>query len=44
MGLSDEDALCSVRISVGKDNTDEEIETAASLIIQVVRELRESLS
>jgi cysteine desulfurase len=44
MGLSDEDALCSVRISVGKDNTDEEIETAASLIIQAVRELRESLS
>jgi cysteine desulfurase len=40
MGLSEADALSSLRISVGKDNTDEEMETAASLIIETVREIR----
>lgn len=40
MGLSDGDALSSVRLSVGKDNTIREIEDAAELIIQCVHELR----
>jgi len=44
MGLSDEEALSSVRISAGKDNTLEEIEKAVSLIIEAVRELRETSS
>jgi cysteine desulfurase len=40
MGLSDGEALSSVRLSVGKDNTEEEIKTAADLIITAVRALR----
>jgi cysteine desulfurase len=39
MGLSDEDALSSIRLSVGKDNTIREIEDAAEMIIQTVNEL-----
>lgn len=39
MGLSDEDALSSIRLSVGKDNTIREIEDAAEMIIQTVKEL-----
>jgi len=39
MGLSDTKALSSVRISTGKDNTVEEIEKAASEIIEAVSEL-----
>jgi cysteine desulfurase len=37
MGVADDDALSSVRLSVGKDNTLDEIETAASMIIRAVR-------
>ena len=40
MGLSDGEALSSVRLSVGKDNTEDEINTAADLIAGAVRELR----
>jgi cysteine desulfurase len=39
MGLSYEDALSSIRLSVGKDNTIREIEDAAEMIIQTVNEL-----
>lgn len=37
MGLSDEDALSSIRLSVGKDNTEKEIEIAAEMIINAVK-------
>jgi cysteine desulfurase len=40
MGLSDEEALSSVRLSVGQDNTENEIEEAAAIIAAAVRELR----
>ncbi|MEJ2683717.1 MAG: cysteine desulfurase family protein [Candidatus Sulfobium sp.] len=40
MGLSDEEALSSVRLSLGKDNTEEEIEEAVGIISAAVRELR----
>lgn len=39
MGLSDDDALSSIRLSVGKDNTINEIEEASEMIIQTVKEL-----
>jgi cysteine desulfurase len=39
MGLSDKDALSSIRLSVGKDNTIGEIKDAAEIIIQTVKEL-----
>lgn len=41
MGLSDEEALSSVRFSLGKDNTEEEIREAVGIISVAVRELRE---
>jgi cysteine desulfurase len=41
MGLSEEEALSSVRLSVGKDNTEEEIRTAASLIAAAAGALRQ---
>jgi cysteine desulfurase len=41
MGLSDEEALSSLRLSVGQDNTEEEIEEAARIIAAAVKELRE---
>ncbi|MEJ2696306.1 MAG: cysteine desulfurase family protein [Candidatus Sulfobium sp.] len=41
MGLSDEEALSSVRLSLGKGNTDEEIREAVGIISAAVRELRE---
>jgi cysteine desulfurase len=40
MGLTDEQALTSIRISVGKDNTEEEIGDAAVFIADAVREIR----
>jgi cysteine desulfurase len=40
MGLSDEEALSSLRLSVGQDNTEEEIEEASRIIIAAVQELR----
>jgi cysteine desulfurase len=40
MGLSDEEALSSVRLSIGKDNTEEEIREAVEIIADAVRELR----
>ncbi len=39
MGISDEDALASVRLSVGKDNTSQEIDEAAKIIIPSVKGL-----
>jgi cysteine desulfurase len=40
MGLSDSEALSSIRLSVGKDNTEDEIRKAAEIIINSVRDLR----
>jgi len=44
MGLTDKEALSSVRISIGKDNTEEEMEEAGDGIAAAVRELRVSPS
>jgi cysteine desulfurase len=40
MGLSDREALSSVRISIGKDNTEDEIQKAAEIILKAVSDLR----
>lgn len=40
MGLSDEEALSSVRLSVGKDNTEDEIKKAAETIVRTVSEFQ----
>jgi cysteine desulfurase len=40
MGLSDEEALSSIRLSVGKDNTEDEIKEAVQIIVSAVQELR----
>ncbi len=40
MGLLDEDALSSIRLSVGKDNTPDEIQSASEMIIECVKELK----
>lgn len=40
MGLSDTEALCSIRLSVGKDNTDEEIARASEIIAGSANHLR----
>ena len=40
MGLSDQEALSSIRLSIGKDNTEDEIHKAAELIINAVQYLR----
>jgi cysteine desulfurase len=41
MGLSDAEALCSIRLSVGKDNTEDEILKASSLIAAAADSLRQ---
>jgi cysteine desulfurase len=41
MGLSDDDAMSSLRISVGKDNTVEEIKEAVNLLASCVKSLAE---
>jgi cysteine desulfurase len=38
MGLSDEDALASLRISIGKDNTEEEIRIAAGILLETLHQ------
>lgn len=40
LGLSDEDALCSIRFSLGKDNTQEEIDLAVKRISELVVQFR----
>ncbi len=40
LGLSDEDALCSIRFSLGKDNTQEEIKVAVKRISELVAQFR----
>lgn len=42
MGLTDLEALSSTRLSVGKDNTEEEIQKASEIIISAVRDLRKN--
>lgn len=39
MGLSDAEALSSIRLSVGKDNTEEEIKKAVEIITNAVNEM-----
>jgi len=39
-GLSEEEAKSSVRISFGKDNTEEEIDRASALFVETVKKLR----
>ena len=41
IGLSDEEALSSVRITIGHDNTEEEIDKAAKIITSLVERIRE---
>lgn len=40
LGLSDEDALCSIRFSLGKDNTKAEIQVAVKRISELVTQFR----
>ena len=42
IGLSDTEALSSVRITIGHQNTEEEIDTAANIITQLVERIREN--
>lgn len=41
IGLTDEEALSSVRITLGHENTEEEIDIAADIIAQLVERIRE---
>jgi cysteine desulfurase len=43
MGLSDLEALSSIRLSVGKDNTEDEILKAAEIILKAVHDLRKDI-
>ncbi len=40
MGLSDQEALSSIRLSIGKDNTEDEVQKAAEIIVSAVHDLR----
>ena len=40
IGLTDEEARATVRISVSEYNTDEEMETAAKIIVECVKSLQ----
>ena len=40
IGLTDEEALSSVRITIGYENTEEEIEQAAKIITSLVERIR----
>jgi cysteine desulfurase len=40
MGLSDEEALNSIRITIGHENTEEEINYAANIIIKLIERIR----
>ncbi len=42
MGLSDQSALSSVRVSIGKDNTEDEIRQAAEIITAAVLDLKKN--
>jgi cysteine desulfurase len=42
MGLSDSEALSSIRLSIGKDNTEDEIQKAAEIIVSAVRDMRKN--
>ena len=42
IGLSDEEALNSIRITIGHQNTIEEIEYAADIIKQLIKRIREN--
>jgi len=42
LGLSDEEALSSIRLSVGKDNTEDEINQAVEILVAAVHELKEN--
>ena len=44
IGLSDEEALSSVRITIGHQNTEEEIIEAAKIITALVERIRRSES
>lgn len=39
MGVSDEDALASLRISIGKDNTEEDIRNAAAILLETASQM-----
>lgn len=41
IGLSDEEALSSIRITIGHQNTEEEIEQAADIITKLIARIRE---
>jgi len=43
MGLSDQRALSSIRLSMGKDNTEDEIQKAAEIIISTIHLLRKNV-
>lgn len=44
IGLSDEEALSSIRITIGYQNTEEEIDTAADIITKLVTRIRDEKS